>query len=71
LVSVQVRTADAELAARLEVAEGAEVVYRRRHMHAGDEDEIVQIQEGYFPGELVAVPRSPALNGSSRAPTPL
>ena len=22
-------------------------------MHAGDEDEVVQIQEGYFPGELV------------------
>lgn len=53
VVSVERKQADSELAARFGVAEGAELVYRRRHYHLGDDDEIIQIQEGYLPLSLV------------------
>ena len=53
LVAVEERSADAEVAARLEIAEGDPIVYRRRHMHADPDDGIVQIQEGRFPLDLV------------------
>jgi GntR family transcriptional regulator len=53
VVTVEEQPADAEVAARLELAEGDPVVYRRRHMHAAPDDGVVQIQETRLPLELV------------------
>jgi GntR family transcriptional regulator len=48
------RPADVEVATGLDVPVGTDVVYRRRYMHAGTPDAILQIQEGYLPLNLVA-----------------
>ncbi|MPZ64185.1 MAG: GntR family transcriptional regulator [Pseudonocardiaceae bacterium] len=53
LVTVERRVADDDVATGLKVAVGSEVVYRRRYMHAGDPDAIVQIQEGHLPLDVV------------------
>jgi GntR family transcriptional regulator len=53
LVMVQVEVADDDVAARLEIESGDEVVYRRRHMHADPDASVVQIQEGRFPLAVV------------------
>jgi len=52
LVTVEHQTASGELARALGIPEGAGVVYRRRHMHAGGV--VAQIQEGWLPLDLVA-----------------
>jgi GntR family transcriptional regulator len=52
VVEVDHRQADADLAGRLGIPKGAGVVYRRRHMRAGET--VVQIQEGWLPLDLVA-----------------
>jgi GntR family transcriptional regulator len=53
LVTVDQLQADERTAKGLHVPTGTEIVYRRRHMHAGDPDAIIQIQEGHFPLSLV------------------
>lgn len=53
LVLVERRQADGEVAAGLHVPTGTEIVYRRRYMHAGEPDMIVQIQEGHLPLDIV------------------
>lgn len=54
LVVVERRSADDDIAKGLQVAVGTEIIYRRRYMHAGDPDAIVQIQEGHLPLDIVA-----------------
>ena len=53
LVLVEQRAAQDAIAEGLEVPAGTEIVYRRRYMHAGEDDAIVQIQEGHLPLNLV------------------
>jgi GntR family transcriptional regulator len=53
LVRVEQQVADEVVAARLEIAVGDPIVYRRRHMHADPSAGVVQIQEGRFPLDLV------------------
>lgn len=53
LVTVERRPADDEVAKGLAVPVGSEIIYRRRYMHAGDPDAIVQIQEGHLPIDIV------------------
>jgi len=53
LVVVEQRQADDMVAAGLGVEVGAEIIYRRRYMHAGEPDSIIQIQEGHLPLDIV------------------
>lgn len=52
LVVVERRQADDEVAKGLDVPVGTEIIYRRRYMHAGDPDAIIQIQEGHLPADI-------------------
>jgi GntR family transcriptional regulator len=60
VVRVEQRTADADLAALMEIPEGSGVIWRLRHMYASkgpsllDGRELVQMQESHFPLDLVA-----------------
>ncbi len=54
LVVVERRPADDDVAKGLQVPIGSEIIYRRRYMHAGEPDAIVQIQEGHLPLDIVA-----------------
>lgn len=54
LVVVERRSADDDIAQGLQVPIGTDVIYRRRYMHAGDPDAIVQIQEGHLPLDIIA-----------------
>jgi GntR family transcriptional regulator len=53
LVIVERRAASDEVAAGLGISVGAQFVYRRRYMHAGEPDAIIQIQEGHLPLDIV------------------
>jgi GntR family transcriptional regulator len=53
LVLVERRAADVDVAAGLGIPTGGEYLYRRRYMHAGEPDAIIQIQEGHLPADLV------------------
>ncbi len=53
VVTVERRVADDDVATGLGIEVGSEIVYRRRYMHAGEPDAIVQIQEGHLPLDLV------------------
>lgn len=53
LVVVERRQADDVVAAGLNVDVGTEIIYRRRYMHAGAPDAIIQIQEGHLPLDIV------------------
>lgn len=65
MVLVERRTADDVVAGGLDVPVGTEVICRRRYGHAGDPDQIIQIQEGYLPAELV---NGTPLAGAERIP---
>lgn len=51
LVTVEQQPADAELAVRLELDEGAPVILRSRRMYA--DNHLVQLYDGYYPLDLV------------------
>ena len=53
VVAVERIPADDEVAIGLDVEPGTTVVHRKRHMHAGDPDRVIQIQDGYLPADLV------------------
>lgn len=53
LVMVERRAATDEVAAGLGIEVGTPIVYRRRYMHAGEPDSIIQIQEGHLPASVV------------------
>ncbi len=53
LVVVERRPADDMVAGGLSIPVDTEIIYRRRYMHAGDPDAIIQIQEGHLPLDLV------------------
>ncbi len=63
VLRVEVVTADPQLAAWLEIAEGAEVVIRRRHWLV--EKEVMQLFDSHFPRDLV---RGMALDHATQAP---
>jgi GntR family transcriptional regulator len=52
MVAVEQQTADAELAYRLGIEEGAGVILRSRHMLA--DGHLIQLYDGYYPLELFA-----------------
>lgn len=54
VVTVENIPADDDVAIGLDVELGAPVIHRQRHMHAGDPDRVIQIQDGYLPADLVA-----------------
>lgn len=54
MINVEVVPAGDDVAIGLGVTPNTEVVHRRRHMHAGDPDRVIQIQNGYLVETMVA-----------------
>lgn len=54
LITVERTEAEEDVAIGLGVEPGTAVVHRCRHMHAGDPDRVIQIQDGYLVEAMVA-----------------